>query len=207
MLLAAIIVERRRDLASELAVRNDGRRPLSRRSLAFDVVLALVATAAELAQVIGATGPARGSAVAVAWSLAARLSFVARHHSPCSRRRSRQPWRSWPSTRTSGAPVLIALYTTAAICELRVSLAALAPTVATAAVLSAVTADAEGRETSAWFGAVIASALIVGVWALARTRRLVGATGTSSRSERPTPSASGSSWRGSRFTRNELDCT
>jgi signal transduction histidine kinase len=156
-------------------VRDDGRRPLSRRSLAFDVVLALVAIAAELGQVIGATGPARGLAIAVAvvsgaaialrrtaplavlaTTLAATVAIVALDADP------------------SGVPVLIALYTTAAICELRVSLAALAPTVAIAAVLSALTADTEGRETSASFGAVIASALIVGVWGLgayAQTRR------------------------------------
>src|SRR4029450_3395477 len=96
-----------------------------------------------------------------------------------------------------GATVLIALYTTAAYCEPRVSLAALAPTVVVVAVLSAATADAPGRETpapsvvaapvpspappaapgrqtSATFGAIIAAGLCVGSWGLgayAQTRR------------------------------------
>jgi signal transduction histidine kinase len=74
----------------------------------------------------------------------------------------------------SGATVLIALYTTAAYCEPRVSLAALAPTVVVVAVLSAATADAPGRQTSATFGAIIAAGLCVGSWGLgayAQTRR------------------------------------
>jgi signal transduction histidine kinase len=74
----------------------------------------------------------------------------------------------------SGATVLIALYTTAALCELRVSLVALAATAATAATLSALTVDAPGREASATSGAIIAAGLSVGIWALgayAQTRR------------------------------------
>src|SRR4029453_9600107 len=74
----------------------------------------------------------------------------------------------------SGATVLIALYTTAARCELRVSLMALAATAATAATLSALTVDAPGREPSAASGAIIAAGLRVGIWALgayAQTRR------------------------------------
>jgi signal transduction histidine kinase len=74
----------------------------------------------------------------------------------------------------SGVPVLIALYTTAAVCELRVSLVALALTAATAATLSALTVDAPGRQTSAMSGAIIAAGLTIGVWGLgayAQTRR------------------------------------
>jgi signal transduction histidine kinase len=66
----------------------------------------------------------------------------------------------------SGASVLIALYTTAALCELRVSLAALALTAAIAAPLSAATADSPGRQTSAAFGAIIAVGITVGIWGL-----------------------------------------
>jgi len=68
----------------------------------------------------------------------------------------------------------IALYTTAAMCERRVSLAALVPTAAIAAALSAATADVEGRHASASFGATVAVLLVVGVWALGayvQTRR------------------------------------
>jgi signal transduction histidine kinase len=70
--------------------------------------------------------------------------------------------------------VLVALYTTAAVCELRVSLAALALTAATATTLSALTVDAPGRQTSATSGAIIAAGLTIGSWALgayAQTRR------------------------------------
>jgi signal transduction histidine kinase len=70
--------------------------------------------------------------------------------------------------------VLIALYTTAALCERRVSLAALVVTAATAAVASAATADTPGRETSATFGAIIVVVLMVGIWGLgayAQTQR------------------------------------
>jgi signal transduction histidine kinase len=74
----------------------------------------------------------------------------------------------------SGVSALIALYTTAAFCELRVSLAALALTAAIAATLSAATADTPGRQTSATFGAVIAAGLTSGIWGLgaySQTRR------------------------------------
>jgi signal transduction histidine kinase len=153
----------------------DERRPRGRRSLAFDLALALVATAAELAQMIGATGTSRASALALAvvaggalvlrrtapltvlaMTLAATVAIVALGDDP------------------SGATVLIALYTTAALCELRVSLVALAATAATAATLSALTVDAPGREASATSGAIIAAGLSVGIWALgayAQTRR------------------------------------
>ena len=155
--------------------RLDERRPRGRRSFAFDLALALLATAAELAQVIGATGPPRAPALVLAvvaggalvlrrtaplavlaTTLAATVAIVALDDDP------------------SGVSVLIALYTTAALCERRVSLAALASTAAIAATLSAVTADAPGRETSAWFGAIIVVMLTVGIWALgayAQTQR------------------------------------
>jgi signal transduction histidine kinase len=155
--------------------RLDERWPRGRRSFAFDLALALVATAAELAQVIGAVGRpsawalllavVAGGALALrrtapvavlATTLAAGVAIVALGDDP------------------SGVSVLLALYTTAALCELRVSLAALAPTVVLVAVLSAATADTPGRQTSATFGAVIAAALTIGSWALgayAQTRR------------------------------------
>jgi signal transduction histidine kinase len=155
--------------------RVDERQPRGRRSFAFDLALALLATAAELAQVIGATGTPRAPALVLAvvaggglvlrrtaplavlaTTLAATVAIVALGEDP------------------SGATVLIALYTTAALCELRVSLVALAATAATAATLSALTVDAPGREASATSGAIIAAGLSVGIWALgayAQTRR------------------------------------
>jgi signal transduction histidine kinase len=155
--------------------RVDVRRPRGRRSFAFDLALALLATAAELAHVIGATGTPRAPALVLAvvaggglvlrrtaplavlaTTLAATVAIVALGEDP------------------SGATVLIALYTAAALCELRVSLVALAATAATAATLSALTIDAPGREASATSGAIIAAGLSVGIWALgayAQTRR------------------------------------
>jgi signal transduction histidine kinase len=147
--------------------RLEERRPRGRRSFAFDLALALLAAAAELAQVIGATGTPSGAALllavvaggvlalrrmaplaVLATTGAATVAIVALGDDP------------------SFVSVLIALYTTAALCERRVSLAALAPTVAIAATLSALTADAPGRETSATFGAIIASMLALGTWVL-----------------------------------------
>jgi signal transduction histidine kinase len=155
--------------------RPDESRPRGLRSLAFDIALALVAIGVELAQDAGGEGTASvptivlavvaGGALAVrrraplavlATALAATVAIVALGDDP------------------TGVAALIALYTTASICERRVSLAALAPAVAIAASLSAVTADAEGRETSALFGAIVASVLTVGIWGLgayAQTRR------------------------------------
>jgi signal transduction histidine kinase len=146
-----------------------------RRAIAIDVTLALVATATEVGQVIGAPGapsvPAlvlavvaggalvlrRAAPLAVlATTVAAGVAVVALGEDP------------------AGLALLIALYTTAALCEPRVSLGALAPTVVTVAVLSVATADAPGRQTSATFGAIIAVGLSVGVWGLgayAQTRR------------------------------------
>src|SRR5262249_36891346 len=135
----------------------------------------LLATATELAQVIGAEGtpsePAlvlavvaggalvmrRKAPVAVlATTLAAGVSMVALGDDP------------------SGLSALIALYSTAAFCEPRLALAALALRAAIAAPLSAATADPPGRQTSATFGALIAAGLTIGVWGLGaytQTRR------------------------------------
>jgi signal transduction histidine kinase len=155
--------------------RLEERRPRGRRSFAFDLVLALLATATELSQVIGATGPPRAPALVfavvaggalllrrtaplavLATTLAATVAIVALGDDP------------------SGLSAAIALYTTAALCERRVSLAALALTAAIAAPLSAVTADTPGRETSATFGAIIVLVLTAGIWGLgayAQTQR------------------------------------
>jgi signal transduction histidine kinase len=146
-------------------------RPRGWRSLAFDVALALVATGLELALVADAGGRAvvlvavaggvlvlrRSAPLAVlATTLAAMAAVVALGGEP------------------TGLTIGIGLYTTAAMCERRVSLAALVPIAAIAAALSAATADAEGRQASATFGATVAVLLTVGIWGLgayAQTRR------------------------------------
>jgi signal transduction histidine kinase len=155
--------------------RLDELRRRGRRSLAFDLALALVATTAELAQVIGASGSPTAAAIVLAavgggalvlrrtsplpvlaTTLAASVAIVALDHDP------------------SGVSVAIALYTSAALCERRASLAALVATTAIAATGSAFTADTPGRETSATFGAIIAAMLTVGIWGLgayAQTQR------------------------------------
>jgi signal transduction histidine kinase len=155
--------------------RLDERRPHGRRSFAFDLALALFATATELGEVIGAAGAPSGPALAfavvaggvlvlrrrsplavLATTLAATGAIVALGEDP------------------SGLSVLIALYTTAAVCELRVSLAALALTAAIGAAVSAVAAEAPGRQTSATSGAFIVVLLAVGTWGLgayAQTQR------------------------------------
>ena len=162
-------------MSDSARVRLDERRPRGWRSIAFDIVLALLATVAELAQVIGASGKPSWAALLLA--VAAGGVLVLRRTAPLA---------VLATTLTaaaaivafgddpSGVAVMIALYSTAALCERQVSLAALALTVAIAAPLSAATADTPGRETSAWFGAIIVVVLAVGIWGLgayAQTQR------------------------------------
>jgi signal transduction histidine kinase len=153
----------------------DERRPRGRRSLAFDLALALLATTAELAQVIGATGTPSGPALVLA--VVAGGALVLRRTAPLAVLAT-----TGAATLAifalgddpSGVSGLIALYTTAALCERRVSLAALVVAAVIAATGSALTADTPGRETSAWFGSIIAVTLTVGIWALgayAQTQR------------------------------------
>ncbi len=155
--------------------RLDERRPRGRRSFAFDLALALLATAAELALVIGATGTPRAAALVLA--VVAGAALVLRRTAPLAVLAT-----TGAATVAivalgddpGGVSVLIALYTTAALCERRVSLAALVVTAAIAAPVSAVTADAPDRETSATFGAIIVVVLMVGIWGLgayAQTQR------------------------------------
>jgi signal transduction histidine kinase len=149
----------------------DDRRPRGRRSWAFDVTLALFATAVETALVADAGAPAFVLTAVAGGALTLRRSA---------------PLAVLAATVAATAAVVvvggdptglipgIALYTTAALCERRVSLAALAPLAVTAAALSAATADTEGRSASAAFGATVAVTLSVGIWSLgayAQTRR------------------------------------
>jgi signal transduction histidine kinase len=153
----------------------DERRPRGWRSFAFDIALALLATGVELASVLDASGPA--SVPSILMTVVAGGALVLRRSAPLA---------VLATTLVAGVVVValgyepagvacgIALYTTAAMCERRVSLAALVPTAAIAAGGSAATADAEGRSASASFGATVAVLLVVGTWALgayAQTRR------------------------------------
>jgi signal transduction histidine kinase len=146
--------------------------PRDRRALALDVALALVATAAELGQLIGDSGTPTAAVIVLAAIGGGVLVF-----------RRRAPMVVLATTLATtgtvalvegdgtGVAVLIALYTVAAICELRTSLAALVPTAAVVAGLSAATAGTQGRDTSALGGAVIATVLTVGIWGLGAYRQ------------------------------------
>jgi signal transduction histidine kinase len=153
----------------------DERRPSGRRSIALDLAPALLATTAELAQVISATGTP--SAPALVLAVVAGGVLVLRRTAPLAvlaTTLAATVLIAALGDDPSGASVAIALYTTAALCERRVSLAALAATAGSAATLSAVTTDSTGRETSAWFGATLVVVLAVGIWALgayAQTQR------------------------------------
>jgi len=153
----------------------DERRPRGRRSLAFDAALALCATGVELGSVSDAGGVA--SPLSIVLAAIAGGALVLRRSAPLA---------VLATTLAAAAAIValgdepagvaggIALYSTAAICERKVSLAALVPTAAIAAALSAASADAEGRQASALFGATVAVLLVVGVWALGayvQTRR------------------------------------
>ena len=141
--------------------------PRGWRSLAFDTALALLATGLELASVTGASGTA--SVPAIILAAVAGGALILRRSAPLA---------VLATTLAAAAAIVaagdepagvaggIALYTTAAMCDRRVSLAALVPTAAIAAVLSAAAADAEGRQASASFGAIVAVLLVVGIWAL-----------------------------------------
>jgi signal transduction histidine kinase len=156
-------------------LRLDERRPRGRRSWAFDIALALLVTVLDLGWVTGAKGTA--SVPAVVLTVVSGGALVLRRSAPLA---------VLATTLAAGAAIValgaeptgltagIGLYTTAAMCERRVSLAALVPTAAIAASLSAATADAEGRQASAPFGATVAVLLALGVWGLgayAQTQR------------------------------------
>jgi signal transduction histidine kinase len=144
-----------------------------RRSQAFDVLLALLATSAELTLLLddgSASVPAilltvaAGVALALrrtaplivlAVTLAAATAIVAIDEAP------------------GGISVLIALYTVGAHLERRVSLAALVPTAAIVTALSVVVAGGD-RRASLIVGALAAAPLTVGIWGLGafmQTRR------------------------------------
>jgi signal transduction histidine kinase len=160
--------------------RPDERWPRGWRSVAFDVALGLLAIAAGVGEVSGADGT---PAELIVLSVVAGGVLMLRRWWPLAVLATTLGvavaiWiidvDAVDSLEASGASVLVALYTTAALRELRASLAALVPTVVFVTVLSVATADVENRETSALGGAIIAATLTVGVWGLgayAQTRR------------------------------------
>jgi signal transduction histidine kinase len=155
--------------------RLDERWPHGRRSLAFDVAVAVVAVVVELAEV---TGHEETTTVpAIVFSVVAGVALVMRRPAPLAVLAitlSVTIAIVAAGAEPAGVAAGIALYTTAAVCDPHVSLAALVPSVVAAAALSAVTADEEGREASASFGAIVAALLAVGIWGLgayAQTRR------------------------------------
>ena len=185
--------------------RPDERLPRGWRSLAFDTALALLATGLELASVTGAGGTA--SVPAIILAAVAGGALILRRSAPLA---------VLATTLAAAAAIVavgdeptgvaggIALYTTAAMCERRVSLAALVPTAAIAAVLSAATADAEGRQASASFGAIVAVLLVVGIWALgayAQTRQSIHARARGTRGPRRARARAAGSDRGPRGAR------
>jgi signal transduction histidine kinase len=159
--------------------RHDERRPRGWRSLAFDVALGLLATGAWMAEVSGGDV----TPVVVVLGVVAGGALILRRSAPLAVLLTTlgalvaiaiiTPDAGDP-LEASAASVLIALYTTAALRELRESIAALALTAVVLMVLSLATADVENRETSALGGAIVVGALSVGIWGLgayAQTRR------------------------------------
>jgi signal transduction histidine kinase len=155
--------------------RGEERGHRARRPLAVDVAVALVATAIELVQVIVARGTPSEAALVLA--VVAGGALVFRRQAPLAVLATAGAVTvaiAALGDDPSGVSALIALYTTAAVCELRVSLAALAVTALAGATLSVATADRPGRHASAAFGAIVVVVLAVGIWGLgayAQTRR------------------------------------
>ena len=143
-----------------------------RRAWWFDAALAVVVTALEL-WLLADDGQATARAVALTVVAGGSLAL-----------RRIQPLAVLAITLTAatvivigdeapgGVSVLVALYTTAEVCERRVSLAALVPTAAVMTALSVARAD--GDESTVLVGAIATAPLAVGIWALGaytRTRR------------------------------------
>ena len=150
------------------------RRPYGRRSLAFDVAVALGAAAAEVAAVTD-----QGESVA-AFVLAgiAGLALVARRRAPLATfavvlaiTLAIEVFDSTGGS-TAGIAALIALYTTAATLERRVSLGTLVPTVALLVVVALTNEDTD--DAHGLGDAAVGSLVCVGIWALGayvQTRR------------------------------------
>jgi len=152
--------------------RVDERRPSGRRSLAFDVHVAVAAVGIEIGSLHTAPdGPSAGglilaavAAFALVWRRAAPVAVLAFTLAlACV--------VTALGDATSGVCVLVALYTTAAMRPRRVSIAALVPTVIAAVVLTLTGPDPD----LATLGQAIPNAILaVGIWGLGaymQTRR------------------------------------
>jgi len=149
----------------------DERRPEGWRSSLFDVLVALFAITAELGRIIMA--PGEPSTLGVSLAVATGAGLLLRRYAPvsilaltlvftCSIVALGDP--------PAGVASLIALYTTAAMRDRRVSLAGLVPTVLTAVIVSLYAPDPENGIASAIPNAI----LVVGIWGLGaymQTRR------------------------------------
>jgi signal transduction histidine kinase len=156
------------------------RRPRGWRSVAFDVALGLLAIGAGVSEASNADGT---PVAVIVLTVVAGGALILRRWWPLAVLATTLGvavaiWiidvGAVDTLEASGASVLVALYTTAALRDLRRSLAGLVPTVVVVTVLSLATADAENRDTSPLAGAIIAATLAVGIWGLgayAQTRR------------------------------------
>jgi signal transduction histidine kinase len=139
----------------------DERRPRGRRSLAFDIAVALAAIAAEVGQVVSFQDTVNSVAVLLAvvggGAVAFRRSFPV---AVCAIAIAANAAIVALGVQPAGVSALVALYTIAAMRERRVSLAALVPV----AIVSVLSIAAPGNDT---FGDAVGAALVtVGVWGL-----------------------------------------
>lgn len=149
----------------------DERRPEGRRSSLFDVLVALFAITAELGRIIMA--PGEPSTLGVSLAVATGAGLALRRYAPVSILALTLALTCSIvaiGDAPAGVGALIALYTTAAMCDRRVSLAGLVPTVLTAVIVSLHAPDPENGVASAIPNAI----LVVGIWGLGaymQTRR------------------------------------
>lgn len=156
--------------------RPDERRPRGRRSLWFDIAVAVFATGVEVGTVIAVVGAPSAFGIGLGFMGGAVVAV--------------RRWAPVPVLAATvvpaititaigdvpaGFPVLVALYTVAAMCERRVALTALVPAVPVVAILSAIAPEAPGEPNPSALGAAISNTLItVGFWSLGayiQTRR------------------------------------
>jgi DNA-binding CsgD family transcriptional regulator len=147
----------------------------ARRAVAFDVALAALATAVEVALLLD---DGSASAAALVLTVVAGIALGMRRLAPLTTLATTLGAAAAIMALgevPSGLTVLIALYTVAVTRERRASLRALLPAVVIVAGLSVVAADeGSGGDPPALVGAASAAALATGIWGLgayAQTRR------------------------------------
>jgi signal transduction histidine kinase len=150
----------------------DERRPRGWRSFAFDVALALLATGVELASVIDASGTA--SVPAIVLAAVAGGALVLRRSAPLpvlATTLAAGVVVAALGDEPAGVAGAIALYTTAAMCERRVSLAALVPTVAVIVFISLNLPEYDGPGPESAIPNTLAAVGVWGLGAYMQTRR------------------------------------